>query len=119
AINVVNAPIFSGNAFLDPAAQAAITAAPGLAQGNFSSLACAVGAGACFLTVPNALGMPQQEQDVKSPSLKFGFTATVFEDWNLNGTYVYGKVHNAASESNEITQQRLFAALDAVRDGAG
>jgi outer membrane receptor protein involved in Fe transport len=107
AFNVIQALIFPNNAYLPAAAQAAFAADPNPAD-----------QAAYLLKIPDDLGLPVQEQLVRSYGAKTGIKVAL-GDWRLEGDYIYGHVHYNARESNEINQQHLYAAIASINTPGG
>lgn len=98
--------IYSGNAFLPADAQAALTAT----NTPFFSLG----------RLNNDL-MADASLDQKTASTRFttGFRGKVFGDFRWDLYYTYGQADVDSVTHNNINYPHLYAALDAVKNGAG
>lgn len=112
-------PIYSGNAFLDPAVQA-ILDDPLRNVGNLSTFICGAPGGLCLFKFPadDERLRPNQRLEVESYSGKVAVEGQISADWDYNFSYIYGRSTTDGRERSR-SQQSLYAALDAVRDPSG
>ncbi|MDB6042481.1 MAG: putative Outer rane cobalamin receptor protein [Gammaproteobacteria bacterium] len=99
--------IYSGNAFLPAAAQALLTA-----RGTTSF---------AMNVLPQNLTLQSElYQTTSALSATAGLTGRIFDDrytWDIY--YIHGKGRTRSDTTNNINNQKFYAALDAVRDPAG
>lgn len=97
--------IFTGNAFLSPAAQQQLTAA-----GTQSFLL------ARFYPDLGPMHISSENQTRVATA---GFEAELGASWTLDGHYTYGESTFDSTGSNFLQSQKFYAGIDAVRDAGG
>jgi outer membrane receptor protein involved in Fe transport len=103
--NFQNPPvtIFTENAFLRPEVRTRLGTAASFTLGRMDR------------------DMPAKEsaQLTNTSNINIGFEGRVADNWRWDLTYVRGRARFYSNLQNDIDSQRLYAALDAVRDPAG
>jgi len=122
--NFGTVPIFAENPYIPASVRAAIIAAPGNVPVN--GWPAAVGScGRGFLpaaclgvqgTFPEDFGRPYQKEINKAFVTRAGLRADLGGSWHFDATYVFGQAELRFTEFNGISQQALYASVDAVRD---
>lgn len=104
--------IQSDNAFLRPEIRAALAPGSSFLLGRWadSEMAQAIGR--------NDFPIPFTEQVSRSLFLNAGFSGSLGGGWDWDLNYVHGETRFRSS-THEVNMLRLFAAVDAVRDGSG
>jgi outer membrane receptor protein involved in Fe transport len=95
--------IYSGNAFLTPAQQAVLTAT-GTGSFTFNRFDD---------DLSRRLGLNYQ---TNAGSLSAGLQGMVFGNYSWNASYTHGQTRTGLTTINNVNAQRLYAAVDAVRD---
>jgi iron complex outermembrane receptor protein len=105
------ATIFSGNAFLPTAIQTAMT------RENIASFGLATEISELF---PDNETLLRNRTMSITGGVDIDFkTGGFFDDWHLSAYYSYGKNKQRAQFFGKERQDRVYLAVDAVRDGAG
>jgi outer membrane receptor protein involved in Fe transport len=69
-----------------------------------------------FLGEPD-MGIDQKDRNIfNSKTWTVGFDWNLPKDWNLSGSYSTGRTHRNSSVENMLRVDRMFLAMDAVRD---
>jgi iron complex outermembrane receptor protein len=97
--------IYSGNAFLTPAQQATLTAT-GTDSFTFNRFED---------DLSRRLGLKYQ---TSAGSLSAGLQGMAFGAYSWNASYTHGETRTRLTTINNVNAQRLYAAVDAVRDPA-
>lgn len=109
--NSVSAPtslatIYSGNAFLRPEVQAQLTST------NTASFGLSEFFG-------NAMGPNATKERTEFYMATAGLDGELGSGWTWNAAYTHSRSKHHVDQLNVFETQKLFAALDAVRDGSG
>ena len=102
------ATIFSGNAYLPAAVQTAMTNA-GIAAIKVNKLGQFLGL--------NNFNQSESARNVHTMlTWNVGFDADVTDNWHLRGNWQSGRSHKYTASYNEVRTDRIFLAIDAVKD---
>ena len=121
--NFVIAPIFTDNAFLNPALLASLGNPAVLPFGfdPISAFVCGNGAAPafCLVKVADDLTRPTSRLRDESYTLKARLRGDLGSGWSFNAAYIHGHTTQQLDTANEFFNTRLYAALDAVNAAGG
>lgn len=104
--------IQADNAFLDPTIQAQLPAGSTFTLGRWVDPEAAAAIG------KRDLPIPMTKQTSRSLMLNAGLEGSLGGSWKWDANYVHGET-KFRSDTHEVNMLKLFAAVDAVKDGSG